>query len=426
MSIHLPNDRLHLSSLRMVWARTRPMSLGLNDALRHPSINPFGTKASDQAERGRGGLLELQRGFTLLETLVVLGLVSILATLALVGIQQAREASRRMQCSSNLRQVGIALAAYHDLHNVLPPAVVWSPPGEPLGRGRLPIGVIDRVARYGEIESDTIYGNWVMMILPHLEQLGVYRRFNFSRPVSHPDNAMARAAEVAVLKCTSDSYNDVDNHFARGLAAGLTENLYARGNYALNCGPDGNCAGMGTKDQPCINGFFVHGTDLLKNNDQVWGSGLGGVNKSFNYSDVIDGLSNTIVVDEIRAGLDPLDPRGVWALGQVGSSMIARHGTYAKSGRPNPCDHSGEEFIGCDALTRKLNGSELSTECMACLTGYAGSEYNVEIGARSRHAGGINVLSADGASYFLLNGIDSRVWQALHTRNGVEPAEWPF
>lgn len=315
----------------------------------------------------RSGRPRRTSGFTIVELLVVIAIVGVLMTLLVVAVQHARESARRTACSNHLRQIGLALNQYHTSHNVLPPAVIWSPAGEPLGDGELPIGVIDRVARYGKAKGDTIYGNWLMMLLPFLEQTSLHDSINFSLPISHADNAGARATDVAILKCPSDPYSSDDNHFMRGLAAALTTNAYARGNFALNAGPDGNCVqGITTIVEPCMNGFFVRGADLKKNNDQVWGSGMGGINKAFRLADASDGLSNTVVVDEIRAGLERADPRGVWALGQVGSSMTARHGVHDGTGGPNPSDPGKDEFIGCTMLTLWLGRDRLTDEGMAC------------------------------------------------------------
>jgi prepilin-type N-terminal cleavage/methylation domain-containing protein/prepilin-type processing-associated H-X9-DG protein len=360
-----------------------------------------------------------RRAFTLLELLVGIAIVGVLVAMLLTALAQARESARRLHCSSNLRQIGVALHAYHDTHRWLPPAVTWSPIGEPLGEGRLPIGVIDRVALFGDPLQDRIYQNWVIMLLNQLEEGNLYYQFDRRLPIAHSANG-ARAVDVAVMRCPSDAFNDV--HFQRGLSLGLTDNEYARGNYAINVGPDAACiGGTGTPDEPCIDGFYVSGLPLETHNRQVWGSGVAGVNRSFRFSDVRDGLSRTVVVDEIRSGVDPLDPRGVWALGQIGSSALARQGQYDDAAGPNPRNLGSDEIIGCGALVARLGRGQLQLLEMGCAE--VDREANIQAGARSTHPNGLNVLFCDGSARFITNQIDRSIWHAIHTKAGAESLE---
>jgi prepilin-type N-terminal cleavage/methylation domain-containing protein/prepilin-type processing-associated H-X9-DG protein len=365
-----------------------------------------------------------RRGFTLVELLVVIGVIGILLALTLPAVQHARESGRRLACSNNLHQLGVGLQNYHANLGALPPGVIWSPKGEPLGFGVLPIGVLDRV-QMGVVSPqrpDTIYANWAILLLPYLDQVALQRQFNLRRPISDASNAAARATQLPVLKCPSDSYND--ELFERGAAHGVSNSFYARGNFAINVGPDGNC--LKRDEVPCVQGFFIHGSNLLVDNDQVWGSGIAGVNKSIGFNAIPDGLSNTVALDEIRAGIDALDPRGVWALGQVGSSMIARHGLHDDAGGPNNKSPYSEEFIGCAALTEKLGVAALVAEGMGCYPRSPEREGNVQAGARSLHSGGVNLLLCDGSTQFVRNEVDAHVWHAIHTRDRREQVGVPW
>lgn len=358
-------------------------------------------------------------GFTLIELLVSMAVIALVACLTLVAVQASRESGRRLRCQNNLRQLGLALYSYATAVQSLPPAVSWRPAGEPLGGGMLPIGVIDRVGRYGDVVGDTVYANWLILLLPHLEQQDLYRRARLDQPIGSAENAELRGAEIAVLKCVSDPNSDVSRRYFRGYQAGLRDNSYGRGNYAINAGPDDRCLLPESPTQPCANGFFVRGTDLLTENDQVWGSGVAGINKAFGWNAVTDGLSNTVAIDEIRAGIGRVDPRGVWALGQVGASITARQGAAEEAGGPNRCAVP-DEFIGCAALASQYGSASLETECMPCQGVSPSIEANLRALARSLHPNGVNVAICDGGVHFIATTIDSEVWHALHTRNGAE------
>lgn len=132
-------------------------------------------------------LLSKKRGFTLIELLVVIAIIAILIALLLPAVQQAREAARRTQCRNNLKQIGLALHNYHDVHLVFPPG--W-------------IGVEDNQA---SVEGGSAFG-WASYLLPYVEQNAIYNDLNFDSVITATDNkdAIGELGELDVFRCPSD------------------------------------------------------------------------------------------------------------------------------------------------------------------------------------------------------------------------------
>jgi hypothetical protein len=368
-------------------------------------------------------------GFTVVELLVAIGIIGLLAALLLPAVQAAREAARRTQCFNNMRQLGVALQSYHDGQSCFPPAVVWNGgPGEPLGEGLVAVGVIDRVAAgYSPAQGpDRVLANWVIMLLPHLEQENIYKGFNQSLPVDDPSNATARQANLLFMLCPSDPFNKVP--YQRGLAAGTTKgHTYARGNYAINFGADRQCY-YGTPN--CTNGFNTGDPDLLKVNMVVWGTGVAGTNVSFRVRDFPGGTSRMAAIDEIRAGVDPLDPRGVWALGMAGASATSGDGIYnlPTSNPPNCPLPESDQVVGCRALLKKYSLGRLIQLGMPCGSNAlaSGIEVSIRATARSTHPQGVHVLMLDGSAHFVSENIDPQIWTDLHSSLTTNQFQVPF
>ena len=107
-----------------------------------------------------------RRGFTLVELLVVIAIIGILVALLLPAVQAAREAARRMQCSNNLKQLGLACHNYSDVHKRLP--WNWDPAwgGNPEPRGQVPPYLNQPFS-------------WIVAALPFLEQQPLYDQIDF-------------------------------------------------------------------------------------------------------------------------------------------------------------------------------------------------------------------------------------------------------
>ena len=119
-----------------------------------------------------------RQGFTLVELLVVLGIIAVLIALLLPTVRFSTAAGRRSDCSNNLKQIALALRAYEARFHALPPAYTVDADGKPLH-------------------------SWRTLILPFLEQIALYKKIDLSKPWDDPANAEAFQAFVGVYRCKS-------------------------------------------------------------------------------------------------------------------------------------------------------------------------------------------------------------------------------
>lgn len=371
-----------------------------------------------------------RRGFTLVEVLVVIAIIGILVALLLPAVSAAREAARRTQCLNNLKQLGLALHNYHDLHATFPPFSVWGGAGgEPLGGGSLPVGFIDHVARGASPGShpDPLHANWLVLLLPQLEQSSLYFQFDSQKPISDPVNAPIRTAEISAFKCPSDANANSQAHDRLWLTGG-SGNYYARGNYGMNLGVNRNCYTWPATAGACEDGFETGDPDLLNRNLVTKGNGIGGVNVCRNLEDFPNGASNMVAVDELRSGVHPLDNRGTWALGLPGASGTVSHGYYSSvddDNGPNHRDPQADDIVGCTQLRAVV--SNLDSSNMSCYqSGNPLEEVNIQATSRSRHPGGVMVLMLDGSGHFVSDNVSADVWLYMHKRDRKEAFELPF
>ena len=155
-------------------------------------------------------------------------------------------------------------------------------------------------------------------------------------------------------------------------------------------------------------------TDLINTNTKVWGTGVAGFNVAFGFQAFSDGLSNIVAVDELRAGIDPIDPRGTWALGFVGASLTAVHAPG-----PNQINSGLDAIHGCTILTLTYSSQELKRRRMPCSN--SAIEANFAATARSQHPGLVNILRLDGSVDSVSNSIDMELWANMHSQTKLIP-----
>ncbi|MBA2114853.1 DUF1559 domain-containing protein [Bremerella alba] len=297
-----------------------------------------------------------RRAFTLVELLVVIAIIGVLIALLLPAVQQAREAARRMQCSNNVKQLGLALHTYHDTHLTFPSG--W------IGPNRM---------------------SWQSMILPQLEQsalsdqLGAEGAFtadgSSSAPVWHNNTAIVSTGTTPLAStiipgyiCPSDPSESLNTKLRSDDSSFPAQ--YGKSNYVgTYTAALYNTAGTKTADR---NAMFYENSDRK-------------------FRDITDGTSNTLMVAE----------RGTVAH-YVGSLWIGWHDL-------SPGGTTGDRwFITHVRINRLSNDSQYA------INGTIGHA------ASSSHPGGAQFLLGDGSARFIPETIDVQTYSALGTIDGAE------
>ena len=152
------------------------------------------------------GTARRRAGFTLIELLVVIAIIAVLIALLLPAVQSAREAARRMQCTNNLKQIGLALHNYHDVH------------------GRFAPGSIQFTFSNGYSYRQP----FLTSLLPYIEQTNLTNSFNFQISFEQDQNSTTRAVRVNAFDCPSDQQIVFVNN------GGTVTDV--KGNYGVNWG----------------------------------------------------------------------------------------------------------------------------------------------------------------------------------------------
>ena len=310
-------------------------------------------------------------GFTLIELLVVIAIIGILIALLLPAVQQAREAARMAHCANNLKQMGLAIHAYHEAKGCFPPG-----------------GITEGTC------CDTKSGiSWTISILPYMEHQALYDRYDSNAFNEDPVNKFVREAQMPVYACPSEEAAqeiDIPESGPPGGWGGHPLVPYRRGSYR-------NMQGR-------IRDWRVWDTDE-NGTDQPGGLPYGwrgimhvvGTNglRTERIVDVKDGCTNTLMIGEL-ATFSHLRRRTFWAC------------SYASYNSSAACPESCSLLADYDACARA------ATHLNFCKRSWG-----------SYHPAGIQFAVGDASVRFISQLIDMKLFCALASIDGGERAKVP-
>jgi prepilin-type N-terminal cleavage/methylation domain-containing protein/prepilin-type processing-associated H-X9-DG protein len=200
-------------------------------------------------------------GFTLIELIVVIAIISILVGLLLPAVQKVREAASRMKCSNNLKQIGLAMHNHHATYDSFPAGYVSATSG---------------------VDGDG-FGpgwGWGAALLPFLEQDNLYRRIDLTRDIADPVNSFARVQKLSVFRCPLDAAPRDTFTAVREDGSPICDVAFA------------NYVGVGGTFE--VSEFPDTGTGVLFRNSHI------------RVADITDGTSNTVMAGERASKQSPM------------------------------------------------------------------------------------------------------------------------
>ncbi len=340
----------------------------------------------------KGARLTRRRGFTLVELLVVIAIIGVLISLLLPAVQAARESARKIQCTNNLKQIGLAALNHESTYGILPRSGRFDSRELTFGRNG------DAVAYLAANHQAGIRTSWAVDLLPFVEQQNLYESFDLTRSVfGQPTEPQAQS--VSGYSCPSD-LAEGRFFYSRTVSYGKS---FAKGNYAAYVSP-----------------FHI---DL----QLVFPGALIATGQPL--SRIEDGTSNTIAFSEVRTLDVEQDERGAWALPWAGSSILAFDMHHKCDDGRVPClddrhyradprwlgqTQTPNLVAGPNKDTLHLCGGGSEQQNKADLAGMPCTNWNGAIGAggyysaspRSLHVGGVNVAYLDGHTGFVTDDVD--------------------
>jgi prepilin-type N-terminal cleavage/methylation domain-containing protein/prepilin-type processing-associated H-X9-DG protein len=228
-------------------------------------------------------------GFTLIELLVVIAIIAILIGLLLPAVQKVREAAARTTCSNNLKQIGLAMHAYHGAYGYFPPGYTSAAPST-------------------NAEGTGPGWGWATHLLPFLEQDPLYRQANLKLDIAHSSNAAVRVTSLKGFLCPSDAPKAPTFTAVTDGGAPICDVAFA------------NYVGVGGMYE--VTGYPDTNTGVLLRNSR------------FRVADITDGTTNTLMVVERESRRSPMT---TWVGAVTGSINPPTNPGYDDEGPATLC-----------------------------------------------------------------------------------------
>lgn len=350
------------------------------------------------AARQRGN--QQRSAFTLVELLVVVAIIAILIALLLPAVQQAREAARRTQCRSNLKQLGLALHNYQSANGFFPGCIVNGLNGLQLQ------GSAGPCMGFSYYHPNALA--WRVSILPYIEQTPLYNQFNFSgfrrcglgSPAADPNTIAGNL--VYTFLCPSDPTRTNEARSVRNYGSVA---VYPT-NYAAATSVNGQWYEAAYRQFDSANPTLSSGF----RGSMASESGLGP--RPLRPADFVDGTSNTVQVVEKFRGKTFIERQCEWPndVPNCPSGMAGEvFGIYDLTAESAYCFHWAFEAGYCGADATRTPNHPARDETSWADDGGAGTSGTMP--ASSAHVGGAMTLFADGSVHFVSGSVDLRAWK---------------
>ncbi|XZE32106.1 DUF1559 domain-containing protein [Pirellulaceae bacterium SH501] len=350
-----------------------------------------------------------RRGFTLVELLVVIAIIGILVGLLLPAVQAAREAARRMACSNNIRQLGLAMHNFESANRRLPPSSVQYSNTQTFTSPVTELSQFLKVGTNGLSGAHYAKGCFLGSILPYLEQQNVLSqgtgydvRLDWFDPINRP----AASSVIPVYSCPS---NPRGERFLDTTRLGSGDRTTFAGSVDWRPATSDYMAVTRASNNATVWNNVTGSNPAFPGADGVLG--ILAANRFSRFGSVSDGLSNTIMIAEAAAR------PARWEVGRqleeyAGGATAYMNGPWAHSGNDIAVDGA---YLWTDTTTGARRASNLNASNLTAPRCSLNCTNQGEIYAF--HTGGAHGCLGDGSTQFLSANIDLRVLYFLCVRN---------